>query len=134
MIYDDVEFFGKTYENFCSRTTFANSVNYCLLHIGENVKNLSNEFKESNNYIVPWKEIIHLRNLTAHDYGIIESSRIWETIINDIPQLKAFCEKKLNELQLDQDFKLIDKIKPIYKQDKQLDLEEPQEPKRPKRR
>ena len=33
------------------------------------------------------------RNVVAHNYGKIDKEILWETIMNDIPALKEYCEK-----------------------------------------
>jgi uncharacterized protein with HEPN domain len=37
-----------------------------------------------------------MRNIAAHAYGTISIPDVWETIINDIPELKAYCQKILD--------------------------------------
>ena len=57
-----------------------------LLVIGEASNHLSKEFIE-NSPQIPWKQIIGLRNIIAHDYGEILVERIWLTVENHIEQL-----------------------------------------------
>ena len=59
-----------------------------LLNIGELASNLSKEFKKSNDAI-PFREIIGMRNHAAHGYFALHFERIWETIQEDIPELKS---------------------------------------------
>ena len=65
-----------------------------LLQIGELVSILSDEFKEKHSSI-PWRQIRSMRNIVAHHYGVIDSETVWETIQDDIPKLKKFCENIL---------------------------------------
>ena len=36
------------------------------------------------------------RNWLAHAYGEVDETVLWETVINDIPAVLAFCEKVLS--------------------------------------
>ena len=36
-----------------------------------------------------------LRNILAHDYGEIDESRVWWTVQNKVPELKARIEAEL---------------------------------------
>ena len=38
-----------------------------------------------------WNQIKAMRNIVAHNYGSIDAEILWETIENDVPQLKAYC-------------------------------------------
>ena len=66
------------------RTRYA--VERQLLVIGEAANHVSEELQQQNE-IIPWKNIIGLRNIIAHDYGEILSERIWAVACNNIPDL-----------------------------------------------
>ena len=38
-----------------------------------------------------------MRNIVVQDYGEIKLRIVWEVAVGDVPALKAFCERKLNE-------------------------------------
>ena len=38
-----------------------------------------------------------MRNIVAHHYGSIRLEIVWNTVVNDIPALKAFCAEQLGE-------------------------------------
>ncbi|MBN2659295.1 MAG: DUF86 domain-containing protein, partial [Spirochaetales bacterium] len=57
-----------------------------LLVIGEAANHISTETQESFEQI-PWRDIIGLRNIIAHEYGEIISKRIWNVAKDHIPQL-----------------------------------------------
>jgi uncharacterized protein with HEPN domain len=59
-----------------------------LINIGELVKNFTEEFKVSYDYI-PWKAIAGMRDITAHKYQTLKMGDVWATIENEIPGLKA---------------------------------------------
>ncbi len=48
-------------------------------------------FKSTNNKI-PWNQIKALRNVVAHNYGGIDKETLWETLMQDIPELQECCE------------------------------------------
>ena len=66
-----------------------------LLQIGELAKKLSDEFMASTMPDMSWRAVIGMRNLFAHDYGSMDIERIWETAVNDIPNLLEFCNSKI---------------------------------------
>ena len=68
-----------------------------LLQIGELVQNgLSREIigKLDN---IPWEQIYALRNRIVHGYASVDHVIIWETIVNDIPELKDEINKALSD-------------------------------------
>lgn len=71
------------------------SMLFRLIQISENAKRLSDEFKGDNS-IVPWTAIYGLRNRIVHDYGNVELSIVYDTLINDIPELLEEIEKLLD--------------------------------------
>ena len=54
--------------------------------IGEAANNLSASFRDSHKEI-PWRKIIDLRNIVAHDYADIDITIIWNIISSYIPEL-----------------------------------------------
>jgi len=63
-----------------------------LMLIGEYSKKLSDSFKKEYDYI-PWREIIDQRNFVVHDYGDLDFTIIWDTINDNILELKDFSAK-----------------------------------------
>lgn len=45
---------------------------------------------------IPWRDVIGMRNRIAHGYEDIEPQRIWDTIQNDLPPLRAAVERLLS--------------------------------------
>ena len=66
----------------------------CIIQIGELVGRLSDEFIEEHND-VPWYAIKAMRNLHAHDYERVDLEIVWDTLTNEIPELKETIEKML---------------------------------------
>jgi uncharacterized protein with HEPN domain len=65
--------------------------------IGEAIKNLPQEFKDSYTH-VPWKKISGLRDKLIHEYFGIDIDLIWAIIVRDLPELKQNIEEILEEL------------------------------------
>ena len=95
---EDIARFGNSYEIFDNDHAFCDSVSMNLLQIGELTQSLSNEFKERTDHI-PWKQIYDMRCRFAHGYGVMAKAEIWDTAINDVPVLKEFCERQLEEFE-----------------------------------
>ncbi|MCD7750649.1 MAG: DUF86 domain-containing protein [Lachnospiraceae bacterium] len=82
--------FGKEYQSFSDNTIYQNATALCVLQIGELTTHLTDEFKKTYNKM-PWNQIKALRNVVAHNYGKIDKEILWETLTQDIPELKAYC-------------------------------------------
>ena len=96
---DDIENavsrFGDGIEAFASDKDYRNACAMCILQIGELANHLGQEFRKSHPGM-PWSEIRGMRNVMAHAYGSISVQATWETIQQDIPALKAFCQAILS--------------------------------------
>jgi uncharacterized protein with HEPN domain len=57
-----------------------------LIIIGEAANHLPKSITKK--LLVPWRDIIGMRNFIVHDYSKIIPEVIWKTIKNDIPSLK----------------------------------------------
>ena len=55
-----------------------------LINIGELVKNLTNDFRESYKQI-PWKDMAGLRDVAAHGYFTLRMSDIWIFAAVELP-------------------------------------------------
>ena len=69
-----------------------------LAQIGELARILSDEFKNAYGEI-PWRKISGLRNHLIHGYGQIDWAEIWDTAVNDIPELKGECRRMYREME-----------------------------------
>ncbi len=63
-----------------------------LIMIGEYTAKISDELK-SNFSEVEWQLIKSSRNYYVHVYRGIDWRRVWETLLNDIPELKIKVKK-----------------------------------------
>ena len=88
--------FDRSFERFCTSSTYRNAVALCLLQIGELTNKLSEEFKMTHRQI-PWRAIRGMRNVVAHEYGKIDVETVWETAENGTRELMEFCQQELNE-------------------------------------
>ncbi len=89
--------FGQSYEEFVSDKDFHDVVAFRILQIGELAGSLSDEFRSETDGEMNWQQIKAMRNIVAHHYGKIELRIVWNVAANDIPSLKAFCERLLDE-------------------------------------
>ncbi|MBI3032063.1 DUF86 domain-containing protein [Candidatus Woesearchaeota archaeon] len=64
--------------------------------IGEAAKNLSSSFTSQHSSI-PWKDIIGMRDKLIHHYFGVDLKAVWDTMNNDLPDLK----KKLLAIKKD---------------------------------
>ena len=65
--------------------------------IGEAVYMLTKEFR-AQHPDVDWEVIEGMRHVLVHGYYQIRPSQLWNTVANDIPELKPFIEKYVSEL------------------------------------
>ena len=89
---ETVKRFGASFEIFLNDTVYKNAIALCVLQIGELTGKLTQEFKEVYTEM-PWNQIKAMRNIVAHNYGSIDSEILWETIENDIPKLRDYCNE-----------------------------------------
>lgn len=95
---DDVAYlmtkYNSSFEQYENDISFQYSCNMCIIQIGELVSRLSDEFVEEYNDI-PWHAIKRMRNLHAHDYENVDLEIVWNSLIEDIPELKEQILKLL---------------------------------------
>ena len=88
--------FGNSLEMLRTKSSYKNAVAMCILQIGELVVHLSEDFKIKYNDM-PWQDIKRMRNIAAHRYGSFDIETLWDTIENDIPSLRDYCEEIIRE-------------------------------------
>lgn len=59
--------------------------------VGESARRVSDPFHAAHPEI-PWRAIIGLRNLLAHDYGSIRQERLWNVATGQVPELVRLLE------------------------------------------
>lgn len=87
--------FGDNFEAFDGDIDYQDACELKIIQIGELVSNLSDSFKDAHPEI-PWKDIVGTRNFITHDYGVLSNQKVWDTLKNDIPALKTYCEKQIS--------------------------------------
>ena len=91
----DIEYLMNKYNSdiyvFKTDISFQYACNMCIIQIGELVSRLSDEFMEQHKQ-TPWHAIKAMRNLHAHDYDRVDLDIVWNTLQEDIPDLKRKLE------------------------------------------
>ncbi|MDR2854932.1 MAG: DUF86 domain-containing protein [Methanomicrobiales archaeon] len=77
---------GCDVQTFLDSKMMQHAVSMALIHIGESVKSLSEDLKKQNSGI-EWRFIAGLRDIAAHNYGIVQMERIWDVVTEDAPEL-----------------------------------------------
>jgi uncharacterized protein with HEPN domain len=88
-----IQRFGDDGQVFRSDAVYQNAVAMCLLQIGELAGHLTDEYRATH-LAIPWRQIKALRNIIAHNYGSVDAETAWEIVQDDIPTLRAYCEKE----------------------------------------
>jgi len=91
--------FENKYDNFLNKSVFSNACCMCVLQIGELCKVVSDDLREHEKSI-PWKEWCGIRDIFAHQYSNLDYESAWDTIQNDLPQLKANVTRVLKDINV----------------------------------
>ena len=98
---DDIEAavdqFGRSFNDFCGSRAFQYTVSFCILHIGELAGKLSDKMRAISDTEMNWRQIKSMRNIIVHDYGAVDLEVVWDVVINDVPKLKSFCRRLLEQ-------------------------------------
>ena len=63
--------------------------------IGELVKKIPEDIKSDIN--LPWKKMIGMRDMVAHDYFSLDLEAVWNTATKDVPDLATEINKYLSK-------------------------------------
>lgn len=69
-----------------SNEILVDSVMFRLIQVSENSDKLTDELKKQNAFI-PWRAMKGMRNRIVHEYGNVDFAVIYDTVVNDIPEL-----------------------------------------------
>ncbi len=84
---------GKTKEEIEADELLIDSIMFRIIQISENNGKLSDEFKAAHKD-VPWLAIKGMRNRIVHDYGYVDLTIVYDTVIHGITEMY----EKLNEI------------------------------------
>ncbi|MDR2866246.1 MAG: DUF86 domain-containing protein [Methanomassiliicoccaceae archaeon] len=93
----NMDYYGKDEIKFMEDRHFQRDCAFCIAQIGETAGDLSEELTYKHPEII-WRDIIGTRNIINHGYGVIKLNTVWAIVTEDVPVLKAACEKILNDL------------------------------------
>lgn len=91
---------GMTYDDFVKDVKSYYAVMKTVEIVGEAAYMLTKDFKETHTEI-PWEIIQGMRHILVHGYASVNASTLYETTINNIPELRKLVEKYLNETDWD---------------------------------
>lgn len=94
-IADNLERNHHDFPTFEQDLMFQDACCMCVVQIGELVSHLTTEIR-NRNPAIPWRAIKDTRNFYVHAYGSIDVASVWNTLLDDIPALKAACEQILS--------------------------------------
>jgi uncharacterized protein with HEPN domain len=86
-----------TRQTFLQDPDVQDATAYRLLAIGEAARDLDDDLKSRHPHI-PWRQILGMRNILAHEYFTRESEIIRETLKTGVPELAAVCRTELARL------------------------------------
>jgi uncharacterized protein with HEPN domain len=66
--------------------------------VGEAARRVSTSFREAHPEI-PWRQLIGQRNILAPEYGQVDHALLYNTAINDIPELIVLLENLLPPIE-----------------------------------
>ena len=86
---------GRSLEQFQNDKMLRRAVERSLEIVGEAARHVSDEYMSAHPGI-PWKSIIGLRNLLAHEYGEASVDRLYLTVTEKVPELFRHLEDYLS--------------------------------------
>ena len=93
-INEELHFMQKTLKTmdkdaFLKDEVMQHAITMSLITIGECANRFSDMFREKYSQM-PWVKIIATRNIAAHGYWQLNMEQIWQTLVEDIPQMREF--------------------------------------------
>jgi uncharacterized protein with HEPN domain len=79
---------GVSEQMFLASTEKQDAVYRRFEVMGEASNRLPKSFRDEHPEI-PWRKIISTRNVLAHEYDRVVSEIVWDTIVNQLPGLRA---------------------------------------------
>ncbi len=78
---------GITYEDFLSNENLQDSMLLKIIHIGEALNRVSEDFQRTHPEL-PWSQAIGMRHRLAHDYETTDMREVWLVAERDLPRLR----------------------------------------------
>jgi uncharacterized protein with HEPN domain len=85
---------GLSFEMFLENKMATDAIIRELEIIGEASNSISEKFQKENSNI-PWRKIVGIRNTLIHEYFGVNKKIVWDTVENDLPELKKIIKKHL---------------------------------------
>ena len=89
---------GLDFEAYCADMRTQDAVERRLITIGEALARLSEASPDLAGRIPELRKAVGLRNRLTHVYHQIDHAVVWETAVNDIPELRRKVRALLSEL------------------------------------
>ena len=86
--------FGRSLDALRDDYDYFSACSNYFIQIGELSSHLTSDFRDKHTGI-PWRLVKDMRNWFAHDYENINYEETWRTLQEDMPALKAYCQKIL---------------------------------------
>lgn len=91
-------YLGRTSsDDFAQDTGLQDQVIRCLMVIGEAARRTPDTIRNAHR-LIPWTQMIGMRNRLAHEYDGIDSETVWITVTRDLPRIVAELEKDLRDM------------------------------------
>ncbi len=87
---DEIETFtkGLLWKDFKKDKKTVRAIERDISIIGEVAYSMTKDFKEKYKDI-PWRDIEKMRHVLIHHYDKVDVKRLWETVKDEIPELKS---------------------------------------------
>ncbi|MFM9958069.1 MAG: DUF86 domain-containing protein [Phycisphaerales bacterium] len=92
---------GVSYAEYLERFTTRLAVERAIEVVGEAARHISRPFQEAHPE-VPWRKIIAMRHIIAHDYGELDHEAIWRVATTHIPELIAMIQPMIPPVEPDE--------------------------------
>lgn len=87
---------GVSYKRFLKDRTLTRAVERSVELIGEAARRVSPSSQAAHTRI-PWRRIIGLRNILAHEYGRVDYEMLYKSAAGDVPELIRLIEKVVKD-------------------------------------
>ena len=83
---------GLSQEELEENEVLVDSCLFRLIQVAENSDKLTSEFKADHRSI-PWRAMKGMRNRIVHEYGSVDLSVVYDTVMHDIPELLTMLKE-----------------------------------------